>query len=43
MPFLSTHKLIKVYTLESRLAFAGWTPANIRSYSGPTPAVVAIA
>ncbi|OAL45008.1 hypothetical protein IQ07DRAFT_615320 [Pyrenochaeta sp. DS3sAY3a] len=32
---------LTLYTLESRLAFAGWTPAHIESYKGPTPAVVA--
>ncbi|KAF7960827.1 hypothetical protein EAE96_000500 [Botrytis aclada] len=32
---------LTVYTLESRIAFAGWTPETIASYSGPTPEVVA--
>ncbi|KAF1831712.1 competence/damage-inducible protein-like protein cinA [Decorospora gaudefroyi] len=32
---------LTLYTLESRIAYAGWTPSNIKSYSGPTPAVVA--
>ncbi|RDW63237.1 CinA family protein [Aspergillus mulundensis] len=31
---------LTVYTLESRLAFAGWTEANIENYSGPTPDIV---
>ena len=30
----------QVYTLESRVAFAGWTQANIDNYKGPTPEVV---
>ncbi|KAL4807223.1 competence/damage-inducible protein CinA [Aspergillus unguis] len=32
---------LTVYTLESRLAFAGWTPEHISSYKGPTPEIVA--
>ncbi|PLB41821.1 CinA family protein [Aspergillus candidus] len=32
---------LTVYTLESRLAFAGWTPAHIERYQGPTPEIVA--
>jgi nicotinamide mononucleotide (NMN) deamidase PncC len=32
--------LYQVYTLESRVAFAGWTQANIDSYNGPSPDVV---
>ncbi|KAL2811759.1 hypothetical protein BJX63DRAFT_433109 [Aspergillus granulosus] len=32
---------LTVYTLESRLAFAGWTQANIENYSGPTTEIVA--
>ncbi|KAJ8066235.1 hypothetical protein OCU04_005319 [Sclerotinia nivalis] len=32
---------LTVYTLESRIAFAGWTQEIITSYSGPTPDVVA--
>ncbi|KAL3455371.1 hypothetical protein BJX64DRAFT_272495 [Aspergillus heterothallicus] len=32
---------LTVYTLESRLAFAGWTQANLDNYSGPTPEIVA--
>jgi nicotinamide mononucleotide (NMN) deamidase PncC len=31
----------QLYTLESRIAFAGWTSATIQSYAGPTPSVVA--
>ena len=30
----------QVYTLESRVAFAGWTQANIDNYKGPAPEVV---
>lgn len=30
----------QVYTLESRVAFAGWTQSNIDNYKGPTPEVV---
>jgi nicotinamide mononucleotide (NMN) deamidase PncC len=30
----------QVYTLESRVAFAGWTQANIDNYKGPSPEVV---
>jgi nicotinamide mononucleotide (NMN) deamidase PncC len=30
-----------LYTLESRIAFAGWTQANIDNYDGPTPDLVA--
>lgn len=30
-----------LYTLESRVAFAGWTQANIDSYDGPNPDLVA--
>ncbi|KAL4889803.1 competence/damage-inducible protein CinA [Aspergillus ambiguus] len=32
---------LTVYTLESRVAFAGWTPAHLEGYSGPTPTIVA--
>ncbi|PGH14793.1 hypothetical protein AJ79_02809 [Helicocarpus griseus UAMH5409] len=32
---------LTVYTLPSRLAYAGWAAADIESYAGPTPAVVA--
>ncbi|KAE8334662.1 hypothetical protein BDV24DRAFT_156687 [Aspergillus arachidicola] len=32
---------LTVYTLESRIAFAGWTPAHLENYNGPTPAIVA--
>jgi len=31
---------LTVYTLESRVAFAGWTQANIDNYKGPSPEVV---
>ncbi|KAF7594308.1 hypothetical protein BBP40_009708 [Aspergillus hancockii] len=32
---------LTVYTLESRIAYAGWTLANLENYNGPTPAIVA--
>ncbi|KAI9704590.1 MAG: hypothetical protein M1820_005503 [Bogoriella megaspora] len=32
---------LTLYTLESRLAFAGWTSQHISSYSGPSPSIVA--
>ncbi|KAF1963560.1 hypothetical protein CC80DRAFT_498718 [Byssothecium circinans] len=32
---------LTLYTLESRIAFAGWTQDFIKSYSGPTPEIVA--
>ncbi|KAK7745179.1 hypothetical protein SLS62_009892 [Diatrype stigma] len=32
---------LTLYTLESRIAFAGWTPEHLKSYSGPTPEIVA--
>ncbi|KAB8304412.1 hypothetical protein EYC80_003815 [Monilinia laxa] len=32
---------LTVYTLESRIAFAGWTQENIAAYNGPTPDLVA--
>jgi nicotinamide mononucleotide (NMN) deamidase PncC len=31
---------LTLYTLESRIAFAGWTSENLKSYSGPTPDIV---
>ena len=31
---------LTLYTLESRVAFAGWTEANIQNYRGPTEEVV---
>lgn len=31
---------LTLYTLESRIAFAGWTQANIDGYKGPTPEIV---
>ena len=31
----------KAYTLESRLAFSGWTSADVEGYRGPTPEIVA--
>lgn len=32
---------MQLYTLDSRIAFGGWTPADISAYKGPTPAIVA--
>lgn len=32
---------LALYTLESRIAFAGWTQESIKGYAGPTPAIVA--
>ncbi|KAL2823234.1 hypothetical protein BDW59DRAFT_148875 [Aspergillus cavernicola] len=32
---------LTVYTLESRLAFAGWTQSDMENYHGPTPEIVA--
>jgi len=32
---------LTLYTLESRIAFAGWTEASIQNYKGPTPQIVA--
>ena len=32
---------LTLYTLESRIAFAGWTQANVDKYDGPTPDLVA--
>jgi nicotinamide mononucleotide (NMN) deamidase PncC len=32
---------LTLYTLESRIAFAGWTEASIQGYKGPTPDIVA--
>jgi len=31
---------LTVYTLESRIEFAGWTQANIENYRGPSPEIV---
>jgi len=31
---------LTLYTLESRIAYCGWTQDTIKSYSGPTPAIV---
>lgn len=31
---------LTLYTLESRIAFAGWTEANTQGYKGPTPEIV---
>ncbi|KAH7119026.1 competence/damage-inducible protein-like protein cinA [Dendryphion nanum] len=32
---------LTLYTLESRIAFAGWTPEHLKTYKGPTPDIVA--
>ncbi|KAF2268490.1 putative competence/damage-inducible CinA family protein [Lojkania enalia] len=32
---------LTLYTLESRIAFAGWTNTNLQNYTGPTPDIVA--
>lgn len=32
---------LTLYTLQSRIAFAGWTQSNIDEYRGPTPDIVA--
>ena len=32
---------LTLYTLESRIAFAGWTQESIKNYKGPTPEIVA--
>lgn len=32
---------LTVYTLESRLEFAGWTSENLKDYKGPTTEIVA--
>ncbi|KAJ9651253.1 hypothetical protein H2198_009460 [Neophaeococcomyces mojaviensis] len=32
---------LTLYTLQSRIQFAGWTQANIDTYRGPTPEIVA--
>jgi len=32
---------LTLYTLESRIAFAGWTQADLDTYDGPTPKLVA--
>jgi hypothetical protein len=31
---------LTLYTLQSRIEFAGWTQANIEGYKGPTPEIV---
>ena len=31
---------LTLYTLESRIAFAGWTQENVAKYHGPTPEIV---
>ncbi|ORY60850.1 putative competence/damage-inducible CinA family protein [Pseudomassariella vexata] len=32
---------LTLYTLESRIAFAGWTQESLKGYAGPTPDIVA--
>jgi len=32
---------LTIYTLESRVAFAGWTGEEVKNYKGPTPQIVA--
>ncbi|KAF2759922.1 competence/damage-inducible protein-like protein cinA [Pseudovirgaria hyperparasitica] len=32
---------VTLYTLPSRIAYAGWTESDIKTYNGPTPALVA--
>ena len=31
---------LTLYTLESRMAFGGWTEKDVKSYSGPTREIV---
>ncbi|PSN64464.1 hypothetical protein BS50DRAFT_556988 [Corynespora cassiicola Philippines] len=31
---------LTLYTLESRIAFAGWTQDSVKGYAGPTPEIV---
>jgi len=35
-----TNNVAQVYTLPSRLEFAGWTQEDVDNYKGPTPQVV---
>jgi nicotinamide mononucleotide (NMN) deamidase PncC len=37
---MSELHLRQLYTLESRVQFAGWTQADIDSYNGPSPQIV---
>ncbi|BFZ64538.1 hypothetical protein YB2330_005685 [Saitoella coloradoensis] len=30
---------VTLYTLESRIAFGGWTKENLKTYDGPTPTI----
>jgi nicotinamide mononucleotide (NMN) deamidase PncC len=32
--------LLKLYTLESRKAYCGWTDETVKDYKGPTPQIV---
>jgi nicotinamide mononucleotide (NMN) deamidase PncC len=32
---------LTLYTLESRIAFGGWTQDSVKGYTGPTPEIVA--
>ncbi|KAL0257728.1 hypothetical protein SLS55_006891 [Diplodia seriata] len=31
---------LQLYTLESRIAYGGWTEENLKNYAGPTPEIV---
>ena len=31
---------MQLYTLPSRIAFAGWTEETLKTYAGPTPEIV---
>jgi hypothetical protein len=37
----ATDLYYQLYTLESRIAYAGWTEENLKDYKGPTPDLVA--
>jgi nicotinamide mononucleotide (NMN) deamidase PncC len=37
---MSELHLRQLYTLESRVQFAGWTQADIDNYRGPSPQIV---
>jgi nicotinamide mononucleotide (NMN) deamidase PncC len=39
--YACSYQTFKVYTLESRIAFGGWTEEHIKNYKGPTPEIVA--
>jgi len=38
---LLTTVVRQLYSLQSRIEFAGWTPAHLDNYHGPTPEIVA--